>query len=101
MAAEYTVNKYLSLNIVAEMNGQMALLEQDGKEKIFTHQYMVGGFRPEIKIGKYVSVPLTVGVHAMRPTELTNRSLKSLFQDGASYYFKISPYVSAGLLMGS
>lgn len=100
MAAGYTVNKYLSLNIVAEMNGQMALLEQDGKEKIFTHQYMVGGFRPEIKIGKYVSIPLTVGIHAMRPAELTNRSLKSLFQDGASYYFQISPYVSAGLLIG-
>lgn len=96
MSAGYNVSKNFSLNIVAEMNGQMALLEQDGKDKIFSHQYIVAGLRPEIKIGKNVSIPITAGVSAMRPTEITNRNLKSLFQD-RSYYFQISPYVSAGL----
>jgi hypothetical protein len=97
--AGYNVNKNLSLNIVAEMNGQMALIERDGKDKIFSHQYIVAGFRPEIKIGKYVSIPVTAGISAMRPAEITNRSLKSMFQD-KGYYFQIAPYVSAGLNIG-
>lgn len=99
MSAGYNVNKNLSLNIVAEMNGQMALLEQEGKDKIFSHQYIVAGFRPEIKISKYISIPLTAGIHAMRPAEIMNRSLKSMFQD-RGYYFQISPYASAGLKIG-
>ncbi len=96
ISAGYNANNYLSLNIVAEMNGQMALLEKNGKDKIFSHQYIVAGFRPEIKLGKLVSIPVTAGIHAMRPAEITNRSLKSLFQD-RGYYFQISFYTSAGL----
>lgn len=99
MSAGYNVNKNISLNIVAEMNGQMALIEQEGKDKIFSHQYIVAGFRPEIKIGKLISIPVTIGINAMRPTEITNRSLKSMFQD-RGYYFQISPYASAGLKIG-
>ena len=99
MSAGYNAGKYLNLNVVVEMNGQMALLEQDGKDKMFSHQYVVVGFRPEIKIGKYLSIPITAGIHAMRPAEMTNRSLKSMFQD-KGYYFQISPYVSAGLQIG-
>lgn len=99
MSVGYNVNKSLSLNIVAEMNGQMALIEQDGKDKIFTHQYIVAGFRPEIKVGKHISIPITAGISAMRPAEITNRSLKSMFQD-RGYYFQISPYASAGLKIG-
>ncbi len=99
MSAGYNPSKYISLNIIAEMNGQMALLEQNGKDKIFSHQYIVAGFQPEIKIGKRISIPITAGVHAMRPAEMTNRSLKSLFQD-KGYYFQISPYASAGLKIG-
>lgn len=99
MSAGYNINKNLSLNIVAEMNGQMALLEEDGKGKIFSHQYLVAGFRPEIRIGKYISIPITAGISAMRPAEITSRSLKSMFQD-RSYYFQIAPYASAGLQIG-
>lgn len=99
MSAGYHVSKNLGLHIIAEMNGQMALLEQDGKDKIFSHQYIVAGFRPEIKINKYISIPITAGIHAMRPAEMMNRKLKSIFQD-KGYYFQISPYVSAGLTIG-
>lgn len=99
ISAGYNVDKNLSLNLVVEMNGQMALLEQDGKNKMFSHQYIVAGIRPEIKIGKNLSIPLTAGIHAMRPAEMTNRNLKSLFQD-KGYYFQISPYVSGGLQIG-
>lgn len=99
MSAGYSATKNLNLNFVVEMNGQMALLEQDGKDKMFSHQYIVTGFRPEIRIGKKLSVSVTAGIHAMRPAEMTNRSLKSLFQD-KGYYFQIAPYVSGGLLIG-
>lgn len=99
MSAGYNAFKNLNLNLIAEMNGQMALLEQDGKDKMFSHQYMVAGVRPEIRIGKKLSVSITAGIHAMRPAEMTNRNLKSLFQD-RGYYFQISPYVSGGLQIG-
>lgn len=95
-SVSYNVNKSMVLKLVAEMNGQMAIIEQDGKDKIFSHQYTIVGFKPEFKIGKYLSIPITAGISAMRPAEITNRELKSLFQD-RGYYFQIAPYVSAGL----
>jgi hypothetical protein len=99
MSAGYTVNKNLGVSFIAEINGQMALLEQDGKDKVFTHQTVVAGFRPEIKIGKRVTIPITVGVNARRTAQITDRSLKTIFQD-REYYFRMSPYASAGLQIG-
>lgn len=99
MSVGYNTSKNLKVNLIAEMNGQMALLEQDGNEKLFSHQYIVAGFRPEIKIGKKSSIFITAGIHAMRPAEMTDRDLKSLFQD-RGYYFQIAPYISGGLHVG-
>lgn len=99
MSAGYRASRNLSLNLITTMNGQMALLKQDGKDKMFSHQYLVVGMRPELSIGKKLSVSLTAGIHAMRPAEMTDRKLKSLFQD-RGYYFQISPYLSGGLQIG-
>jgi hypothetical protein len=99
MSAGYKVNKNLDLSFIAEVNGQLALLEQDGKDKIFTHQTVVAGLRPEIKIGKRVSIPLTVGMNLSRTAQITERSLKTIFQD-KGYFFKASPYASAGIQIG-
>lgn len=99
MSVGYTTSKNVSVNFITEMNGQMALLEQDGKDKMFSHQYIVTGFRPEIMLGKKLSISITAGVHVMRPAEMTNRTLKSIFQD-RGYYFQISPYVAGGLQVG-
>lgn len=99
MSAGYTINKNLRLSFVAEINGQMALLEQEGKNKIFSHQYVILGLRPEIKLGKRVSISLTFGLNATRTAQITNRSLKTIFQD-KGYSFKASPYASAGLQIG-
>lgn len=96
ISAGYKVNENLSLNIIAEMNGQMALLEQDGKNKIFSHQYMIAAFQPEVKISQYITIPIAVGISAMRPAEINDRSIKNIFRD-KEYYFQISPYLSAGL----
>ena len=96
MSAQYNAYDYLSLSFVFEMNGQMALLEQDGKDKIFTHQYLIIGLRPEIKLGK-VSIPLTVGFNATRPARMIDRKLKSMFQEEEGHYFRIAPHASIGL----
>lgn len=99
VSAGYNVNKNLRLNLVMEINGQMALLEQEGKDKIFTHQYVVFGLRPEIKLGKRVTIPITVGLNATRTAQINDRSLKTIFQD-KEYSFRSSPYASAGLQVG-
>jgi len=96
ISVQYNAHKNLSLSFVAELNGQMALLEQDGKDKIFAHQYLVAGFRPEIKLGKKVSIPITAGISATRPAKMMDRKLKSIFQDGG-YHFQAAPYASVGL----
>lgn len=96
VSVAYNAHKNLGLSFVAEMNGQMALLEQDGKDKIFSHQYLVAGLRPEIKLGKKVSIPVTFGISATRPAKMMDRKLKSIFQDGG-YHFRAAPYASAGL----
>ncbi len=96
MSVKYDAHKHISLSLIAEMNGQMALLEQDGQDKIFSHMYVVTGLRPEIKIGKKLSIPITLGVNALRPAEMTDRSIKHMFSS-KGYYFQTSPYASAGL----
>ncbi|WP_340035184.1 DUF6268 family outer membrane beta-barrel protein [Sphingobacterium faecium] len=98
MSVGYDFTKNLRLNLIAEMNGQTALLQQEGKDKMFSHLYMIAGFRPEIKIGKKISIPLTIGMNLWRPAQITDRTLKSMFQD-KEYYFRASPYASAGLKM--
>lgn len=97
IGAGLNINKFLSLSLIAEMNGQSALLERDEKDVIFTHQYIVLGLRPEIKLGKNVSIPITAGMNAIRSAYYTDRTLKAMFKSSDDYYFQISPYASAGI----
>ena len=102
ISAGYDINDYLKLALAVEMNGQMALLEKDGKDVIFSHQYLVTGLRPEIRLGKSgLSVPFMVGINAYRPAFYDNRTLKSMFViSDNDYYFRVSPYASAGIRYG-
>lgn len=95
MSVAYEAHKNLSISIIGEMNGQMALLEQGGKDKIFAHQYLVVGLQPEVKIGKNVSIPLTFGINATRPAIMMDRKLKSMFQE-VEYHFRAAPYAAVG-----
>lgn len=99
VSAGYDVNKNLALQIIAEMSGQAALLKQDGKNKIFSHAYLVTGFRPEIKLANKVSIPVTIGLNAWRPSGITDRKFKSMFQE-KEYYFQASLYASVGVKIG-
>ncbi len=97
ISAGLNVHKYLTLSLIGEMDGQTALLEKDGKDVIFSHQYIVTGVRPEIKISQKVSIPLTAGINAVRPAFFSDRTLKAMFASDRNYYFQLSPYLSAGL----
>ena len=97
MSAGLDVAKWFRLSLIGEMNGQSALMEKEGKDVIFSHQYIVAGLRPEIKLGKNVSIPLTAGVNAVRPAYFSDRTLKGMFAEGQDYYFQVSLYLSAGL----
>jgi len=95
-SAGYNFNKTMSLNLIMDINGQLALLKRDGKDAMFTHQYLVTGLRPEIKINKNITLPITLGVNAMRSVFFNERTLKSIFNDKANNSkFDFSPYVAA------
>ncbi|WP_224994678.1 DUF6268 family outer membrane beta-barrel protein [Cesiribacter sp. SM1] len=96
VSLKYLINKHLSLNYIVGVDGQLAIVGQDEAEKIFTHQYIVTGLQPEVKIGKKWSIPLTAGINAMRTAQLSERKLKSLFSS-KYYYFQLSSYFSVGI----
>jgi len=100
ISAGYGFNDRLKLSYALEMNGQVALLERDGKDQIFSHQYIVTGFRPELKLGEGgVSVTGMAGINLYRPASFSDRTLKGVFAGDNDYYFSVSPYASVGLKM--
>src|SRR5690606_13398177 len=100
VSAGYEFNERFKLSYALEMNGQVALLEKDGKDVIFSHQYIVTGFRPEIKLGKTgISMTGMAGLNLYRPASYSDRTLKGVFAGDNDYYFSVSPYASVGLKM--
>ena len=97
ISLEYELKKYLSLNYIVGVDGQVALVEKEGVDRLFTHQYIVTGFQPEIKLGEKVSIPITAGISTLRPAQYYDRSLKGFFTS-QEYYFRIAPYFSVGLM---
>lgn len=96
LSASYVVAKWLDLGVAAEMNGQMAVIDRGGSDYLFTHQYFIFGLRPEFRLSSKVSIPFTLGMHAMRSAEYKERSLKYMFK-GNDYFFQGSPYGSVAL----
>jgi hypothetical protein len=99
VAAGYDFNDKFKLSYALEMNGQVALLKKDGKDVIFSHQYIVTGFRPEIRIDKKLYVTGMAGLNLYRPASYSDRTLKGVFASDNDYYFSVSPYASVGLKM--
>ncbi|PWB26425.1 DUF6268 family outer membrane beta-barrel protein [Flavobacterium sp. HTF] len=95
LSAGYEISKNMTLSLIGEVNGQLALTKKEGKDVIFTHQYIVTGLRPEFKITKNISLPVTLGISAARPAYFTERSLKNIFNNNNNYQFQLSPYASA------
>lgn len=97
VSAGYEFNEKFKLSYALEMNGQVALLKKDGKDVIFSHQYIVTGFRPEVKVGEKLSVTGMAGLNIYRPASYSDRNLKGVFASDNDYYFSVSPYASVGL----
>lgn len=98
ISADYSFNDWFKLSYALEMNGQAAMLEKDGKDVMFSHQYIVTGFRPEMKIGKTgLSMTAMAGLNLYRPASFSDRTLKGVFATDNDYYFSVSPYVSFGI----
>lgn len=93
-SAGYQITDYFTLSLIGHMNGQMALVEKGGKDVIFTHQYLVAGLRPQFKINKHITIPVTLGISGARPAYFTDRTLKGFFSDKAKYQFQSAPYAS-------
>lgn len=74
------LHKLLRLKLVGSMNGMLAFVERDGKDKIFTQQYITTGLQPELTITKSLSVPITVGLSAYRAAFYDDRTLKAMFK---------------------
>lgn len=75
------LHPWLSLKLVASMGGMMALVEHGGKDQLFTQQYVVCGFQPELVLSKSFTIPLTIGVSAYRAAYYDDRTLKAFFRD--------------------
>jgi|SRR5690606_462208 len=100
ISAGYDFNDRFKLSYAFEMNGQVALLEKDGKDMIFSHQYIVTGFRPELKLGESgLFLTGMAGLNLYRPASYSDRTLKGVFASDNDYYFNVSPYASVGLKM--
>lgn len=100
VSAGMRMNKYLNLKVVAEMNGSLALLEREGKDVVFSQQFIIAGLQPEVNIGNSFSVTATAGVSCSRIAYYTTRTLKAFFKDmskDADPYFKPAAYVSMGM----
>lgn len=100
ISASYRFNNKLKLAYALEMNGQAALLEKEGKDVIFSHQYIVTGFRPELSLGKTgLSITAMAGLNLYRPATYSDRTLKGVFAGDNDYYFAVSPYAALGIKM--
>lgn len=99
VSAGYTFNDTFKLSYALEMNGQVALLKKDGNDVIFSHQYIVTGFRPEVQLGKKLALTGMAGLNLYRPASYSDRTLKGVFAGDNDYYFSVSPYASVGLKM--
>ncbi len=102
LSGGYEFTDWFKLSLAFEMNGQMALLKQDGKRMMFSHQYLTLGLKPEVKLGNSgLSLFGMAGMSAHRPAEYNELTLKNLFVGSDdSYFFRGAPYASVGIRFG-
>ena len=108
VALGYNYRENLSLKLIANMGGYSAYLRRNGEKEMFSQQTFVVGLQPEFKIGKHVSIPLTVGGSFIRSGRYRERKLSAMFaseaknEDGTSRSSQFNPafYLSAGITIG-
>jgi hypothetical protein len=96
LKAGIKLSESFQLSASIEASGASALY----KDKMFTHTFFAAGLTPEFKVGKHLTIPLTVGISGMRSMYSHERKVSEFF----SYLnkdhlpgFSPSLYVSSGL----
>ena len=105
VALGYNYRENLDFKLIANMGGYSAYLRRNGEKEIFSQQTFVVGLQPEFKIGKHVSIPLTVGGSFIRSGRYRERTLSAMFaseaknEDGSarSSVFLPALYFAAGI----
>ena len=105
VALGYNYRENLDFKLIANMGGYSAYLRRNGEKEIFSQQTFVVGLQPEFKIGKHVSIPLTVGGSFIRSGRYRERKLSAMFaseaknEDGTSRSSQFNPalYFAAGI----
>ena len=83
VAFGYNYRENLSLKLVANIGGYAAYLRRNEQKEMFSSQTFFVGVEPEFKIGKYVSIPLTIGGSFIRSGRYRERTLAAMFQSEA------------------
>ena len=108
VALGYNYRENLSLKLIANMGGYSAYLRRNEEKEMFSQQTFIVGLQSEFKIGKHVSIPLTVGGSFIRSGRYRERKLSAMFaseaknEDGTSRSSQFNPafYLSAGITIG-
>ena len=74
------MNPAIQLKAVVELSGMTAERNIDNKSMLLGYQQIVAGLRPEIKLGKSVTLQLTAGSTLTRSFTTTSRKLKDFFK---------------------
>ncbi|UGU17402.1 DUF6268 family outer membrane beta-barrel protein [Sinomicrobium kalidii] len=102
VSAGMRIHENFRLNLIAELNGALALEKINDKKMMFTHQYFTAGLQPEFIINKSFSIPVTAGISAGRDAYYRERNLKSIFSESenGNPHFSAAPYFSVALKYG-
>lgn len=98
------LNDWFKLRLIGfELDGMSAVMDVDGKSKIFGTVSMKSGLQADFKLGKQSSIQLTGGGNWYRDAVVVNRSIKDYFRWFGQEYdpsFKTSAYFSIGYKYG-
>lgn len=90
--------------VAIEMKGMVAVMEIDGKSKIYSTMTMCSYVCPSFRLDRHTSVYLGFGGNWLRGTDIATRDLKGLFNsfkdDDDGKYFNISLRLMAGIRYG-
>lgn len=98
------LNDWFKLRLIGfEVDGMSAVMDIDGKSKLFGTVSMKSGLQADFKIGKQSSIQVTGGGNWYRDAVIVNRSIKDYFRWFGREYdpsFKTSGYFSIGYKFG-
>ncbi|MCC8143861.1 MAG: DUF6268 family outer membrane beta-barrel protein [Tannerellaceae bacterium] len=81
VSAAVTFNDWFKLRLIGfEVDGMSAVMDVDGKSKIFGSVSMKSGLQADFRIGKSSSIQLTGGGVWYRDASVINRSIKDYFK---------------------